>query len=456
MLAECLESQGRRRFTGRGPFRFWSLFLAASSVILASYVISGPVAAAQVNPAAYVEVTGLIDPAVADSLLEQIKVAERDGASALIVRLDTPGAVGIDADRLVRGVLDSPIPVVVWVGPGDARAEGLGALLAVAAHYSAMAQDAKLGPAEPLDLRNYSRRQPSTEGPQSLSALLNTIRGGRPEIRGAGLAELARQQLGASNAEGLRMTDAVTGSIPELLRGLKGQSLAVQGGTVTLSDQPFTLRFMKMGLAERLLHGAVRPPAAYLLLMVGLFGIIFELYNPGVGAAALAGGVSVGFGVYGLTVLPTSWLGAAMLIAGFGLLLADLRTNRLGRLSALGFAAIAVGSLRLFAGAHPALELPWWAVAVGLAATAIFFLSIMTSAIRARAAKPLVGTEGLVGSFGIARTDISPEGQVMARGTLWRAQTVGAAIGQGTSIKILGVKGLILMVEPAEEISPGP
>ena len=454
MLAECLASQSRRRLTGRGLSRFWSLCLVASSLILASFVISGPGEAAQVNPAAYVEVTGLIDPAVANSLLDQVKVAERDGASALIVRLDTPGAVGIDADRLVRGVLDSPIPVVVWVGPGDARAEGVGALLTVAAHYSAMAQTATLGPAKPLDLKDYSRRPPRTEGPQSLNVLLETIRRSRPDIRGAGLAELASKQLGASDAERLQITNAVTGSIPELLRGLKGQSLALQGRTVALSDQPFTLRFMKMGLAERLLHAAVRPPAAYLLVMVGLFGIIFELYNPGVGAAALAGGVSLGFGVYGLTVLPTSWLGAAMIIAGFGLLLAELRTNRLGRLSALGFAALAVGSLRLFAGAHPALGLSWWAVAVGLAATAIFFLSIMTSAVRARAAKPLVGTEGLVGSFGIARTDISPEGQVMARGTLWRAKTVGAAIGQGTSIKILGVKGLILMVEPAEEISP--
>jgi len=403
--------------------------------------------------AAYTELTGLIDPASTESLLKQINVAEQDGASALIVRLDTPGAVGIDADRLIRGVLAAPIPVVVWVGPADAHAQGVGALLTAAAHYSAMAEGATLGPAEPLDLKNY-RTRARTEAPQSSSGILEAIRRSRPGVGRAGLAQLANE-LGASEAERLQIVDSVTSSIPELLLGLKGQSLGLGGRTVTLSDRPFTLRFMKMGLVDRLIHGATRSPTAYLLLMVGLFGIIFELYNPGVGAAALAGGVALGFSLYALTVLPTSWGAAAMIVAGFGLLLAELRTNRLGRLSALGFAAVVVGSLRLFAGAHPALGLPWWAVATGLAATAIFFLSIMTSAIRARAAKPLVGTEGLVGSLGIARTDISPEGQVMARGTLWRAQTVGAAIGQGTSIKVLGVKGLVLMVEPAEEISPG-
>lgn len=445
-------SKSRRR-RWRTCSLLW-LYPLASLLAITGLLNSGSVEAGQSNVAAYVELTGLIDPPSAQSFLEQIKVAQADGASALIVRLDTPGGVGIDTEALVRGVLASPIPVVVWVGPGGARAQGVGALLAVAAHHSAMAPATTLGPAQPLDLRDYGSGTLDIEGPGSLDSLVEPIRRSRPDIGRARLTELSNV-LGAADAQRLRIVDTVTASIPELLQGLKGRSLAVSERTVTLSEQPFSLRFMKMGLFERLVHGAVRPQAAYLLLLVGFFGIIFELYNPGVGAAALAGGVALAFGLYSLTVLPTSWAGAALIVAGFGCLLAELRTNRLGRLSALGFAAILVGSLQLFPGVHPALGLPWWAVGAGLAATAIFFLSIMTSAIRARAAKPLVGTEGLVGSLGIARTDISPGGQVMARGTLWRAQTVGAAIGQGTSIKVLGVKGLVLMVEPAEEISPG-
>lgn len=160
------------------------------------------------------------------------------------------------------------------------------------------------------------------------------------------------------------------------------------------------------------------------------------------------------FGFYSFTLLPTSWAGVAMLLAGLTLLILDLRTHRLGPLTALGFAAILAGSLWLFAGAHPALRMSWWAIALGMAGTAIFFLSIMTSALKARAAKPVIGTEGLVGSVGVARTDISPEGQVMARGTLWRARTLGAAIGRGTPIKVKGIKGLTLMVEASEDDDP--
>jgi membrane-bound serine protease (ClpP class) len=430
-------------------------FLLPAALVVAGCLIPGGAEASQNNLAAFVELTGLIDPASAESLLEQIEGAEKDGASALIVRLDTPGAVKTDVNRLVRAIVGSPIPVVMWVGPGDAGAEGAGTLLTMAAHYSAMTPAATLGPAEPVDLKNYRGGRPSTRASQSAEILLELIGRSRRGVQRTSKTDVLHRKVGAGNAERLGMVDATTGSISELLQGLKGRSITVNGRAVTLSDEPFTLRFMKMGLIERLLHGAARPEAAYLLLLVGAFGIIFELYNPGVGAAALAGGVALGFGIYALTVLPTSWLGAALIGAGFGLLVLDLRTNRLGVSSAVGFAAILTGSLLLFVGVHPSLRLSLWAVAAGLAATAIFFVSIMTSALAARAAKPLVGTDGLVGSIGVARTDISPEGQVMARGTLWRAHTVGAAIGRGTPIKVMGVRGLILMVEPAEEIAPG-
>ncbi len=209
-----------------------------------------------------------------------------------------------------------------------------------------------------------------------------------------------------------------------------------------------------MPLLGRLLHGSVRPPAAYLLLLGGIFAILFELYNPGVGGAALCGGVAAGFSLYGFAILPTSWLGVALILIGLGLLTAELQRSRLGILTAAGLGSLLAGSIVSFAGAPASMRLPWWAIAAGIAGTLAFYFSVMPAAIRSRVARPLAGAENIVGTHGVARTDVSPEGQVMARGTLWRARTLGAAIPQGSSVEIKGVAGLTLMVEPAEQHVP--
>ncbi|MDQ4149561.1 MAG: hypothetical protein M3164_06200 [Actinomycetota bacterium] len=418
-------------------------------VLLASAVLSQASAQpANGNIADYVEVTGFIDPSVARSLRSQVEGAARRGAAAIIVRVDTPGALGATARQVVDAVATSSVPVVVWVGPGEATAGGAGALLALSAGYTAMSPSARLGPLEPIDLRAYrtgADQRASTPDPLALLPPEEDWLGA--DARSA----LTSGPVEASEAARLRIIDATADSMPALLQSLKGKTVRAHGGERTLPDTPFTLRFMKMGLLERLTHSAARPTIAYLLLLLGVFGLLFEVYNPGIGASGLAGGVALMFGFHALTVLPTSWTGVALMIGGIALLVADLRANRLGAVTVLGFVTLAAGSVLLFARAHPSLRLPWWAIAMGLAANAIFFLSVMTSALKARAAKPLIGTEGLVGSMGVARTDISPEGQVMAKGTLWRAQTLGAAIGRGTPIKVKGIKGLTLMVEPSDE-----
>lgn len=210
---------------------------------------------------------------------------------------------------------------------------------------------------------------------------------------------------------------------------------------------PYELRFHQMGLLDRMKHSAARPVAAYLLLLLGFFGLVFELYNPGVGAAAIGGGVTWAFGFHALTVLPTSWFATALLVLGLAFFQLDLRRGAFGVLTATGVASFAAGSAVLF---EAPLRLPLWVVAIGVAMVLVFFTSVMTAAIRARIARPIAGSDGLVGTTGTARTDISPSGQVMARGTLWRARTLGAAIAQGTEVQIKAVSGLMLIVEPLD------
>lgn len=396
----------------------------------------------------YIELTGLLDPPSARFLFRQLDASERAGSSALVIRVDSRGSVGVSPLQIVRAVQTAGVPVVVWVAPGEARAHSASAYMAAAADIAVMAPNAGLGPATPALVVNSTtplgrRRHEANR----LDALLRE----KANRRQAG--RLGRVSLTAAEAEQAGLVDFRAASLQELLAGL-GSGEA--GKAAAVPQGPFTPRFHKMSLFDRLLHGAGRAPAAYLLMLGGIFAILFELYNPGVGGSALSGGIAAGFSLYGFSVLPTFWPGVALMLAGLALLSADLQASRLGPLTAGGLAASLGGSLLAFAGAPPAMRLPWWAVGVGIAGTLAFYFSVMPAAIRSRVARPLAGAENIVGTHGVARTDVAPEGQVMARGTLWRARTLGAAIPQGSSVEIKGVAGLMLMVEQASAGPHGP
>jgi membrane-bound serine protease (ClpP class) len=193
-----------------------------------------------------------------------------------------------------------------------------------------------------------------------------------------------------------------------------------------------------------------------MLLLLGFYGLIFELYHPGIGAAGILGGISLILGFYALSILPTSWAGVALLLLAVAFFVVDLHTAGLGVFTVGGVLSLIAGSLLLFAGADPELRLGWWAIAGATVASLLFFIGAMTAAIRARLSKPISGSEGMVGMIGTARTDVAPEGQVMAKGTLWRARTAGAAIPEGTSVRIEGVSGLMLIVQPATDAAERP
>lgn len=231
-------------------------------------------------------------------------------------------------------------------------------------------------------------------------------------------------------------------SLPEVLESLREHP--------DLRGRTFIPRFHKMTSLERLQHGAIRPWAAYMLLLLGVFLIIFEVYNPGVGGAAVAGGAALYFAFYGLSVLPVRWFGVGLVILGLGLFTYDLRELRLGRASVVALLAFGAGSFFAFPRVPDEVALGLPAIAAGLAATLLFFIPVMTQALKARTARPIAGADKVLGTTGIARTDIAPDGQVSAGGTLWRARTLGAAIGEGSPVEIKGVSGLVLMVEEVQ------
>lgn len=426
------------------------LALVALGVLALGFPAASEAAPAQPNVADYVEVSGYLDSSAASFLLRQISSAQEDGSTVIILRLDTPGALDASLGPVLNAMSESRVPIVVWVAPGDAEAGSAGVLLALAGHLTVMSPGATIGPAHPLDLRDYRGEAAGDDG-TTADAVKEVAAESNKDLGTEAVERLVSTTLQAEEAAGLGVADGIEPTVQELLQSLRGRSIELLDGSVTIPDEPPTLRFVKFGLLERLTHTAMRPEYAYLLLIIGFFGLIFELYNPGLGAGGIAGSIALGFSFYAFTALPVSWIAVGLLVLAFFLLTWDLARGTLAILSILGAVCLIAGTFMLYGGSHPAIRLSWWAAIGGIVMTVLFFVSVMTSAIRARTARPLPGADGILEAVGVARTDIAPDGQVMARGTLWRARTLGAAIGQGTAVKVKGISGLMLMVEPTNE-----
>jgi membrane-bound serine protease (ClpP class) len=253
-------------------------------------------------------------------------------------------------------------------------------------------------------------------------------------------------------------------SLAELLQGMDGETVETgSGDSATLEtwneaeSQPSVgVRFQEMNLFQRLLHAVTRPDIAFYLVLIGLFGLIFELYNPGIGLAGILGGVSLLLGFYALSVLPTNWAGVFLIILGVIFFVVDLQAAGLGVWTAGGTAALVAGGLLLFSGAAPVLELEVGSLIAAVVATLIFFISVMTAALRVRLRRPITGEEGIIGAVGEAKTDIAPEGTVMTKGTLWRARTMETGIAAGSKVLVRATEGLVLLVEPWHEEGDAP
>ncbi len=403
----------------------------------------GPAAPPMVD---VVKVDGVIDRPVADYLLATLEDAESRG-DTVIVQLNTPGTLDVDPIALARRVFDARVPVVVWVGPSGSHAVGGGLLLLYASSYAATSPGSGVGPLVPLDLAH----KPSAEDPalkERAVALIDrwsSSRGRDPAFASSGREASAR---GALEQHVVRRAAVNLG---DLLHKIDGATVPVRGGTVTLRTDPkqAVLRFHELGPARRVLHAVASPVAIFVLIVLGMMGIAFELTQSGIGVAGIAGLVALGFAAYGLVVVPFDPLGLALLVAGLALLSVDVALRRLGPISAVGMAAFLAGSELAFRQVAPAIDLPVWLVVLATVAAFLYWGFALTVAQRAR--ERITSTQrGLVGLVGEARGLLSPDGPVFVKGTLWRGRAMDGPIPPGTRVRVRGVEGLILRVEPEE------
>lgn len=449
-------------------YRRW---IAALMLLLGCLLLMPPAGAQDRAVVDLIELEGVIDPTSFGYLESRLEQSESDGAEVAIIRLDTPGGLDVSMRSMVKQILSSEVPVVVWVAPQGARAASAGTFITYAAHLAYMAEATEIGAASPVNLGGDSSEVLQEKAENDAAAFLREIaleRGRDPEFAEDAVREA--RSVGATEALEIGAIDGVVSSLRELLVELDGQRVTLSPSPTTTAPSgteqvletwdesagpigapSVTVRFQAMNVWERLLHAITNPDVAYFLILAGMFGLIFELYNPGIGLAGLIGAVSLLLGFYALSVLPTNWAGVLLIVLAVAFFLFDLHTAGLGVFTVGGTVALIAGGLLLFAGAAAALRVSNWSIVGAVALTLLFFISVMTAALRVRLRKPITGEEGIIGMVGEAKTDIAPEGTVMTKGALWRARTMETGIAAGDKVKIMASEGLVLLVEPLHE-----
>jgi len=403
------------------------------------------------------QLQGYLDPPVAALATRTLAQANRDRTSLVVIQLDSNGVLATDVAPLVQAIRRSRVPIVVWVGPSGAHAQGGAALLAEAAPVLFVGQGSDIGPATPVRL-DHPDAVPDSAVRAELARLAGANR--RNPVRAQ---ELTTMSVGATVGAATGVTNGARPTLGEVVVTVDGQEVHTAAGVIRLSTatvvgtgtgrrrQPNQdVVFASLGIGARVQHELISPRLAYLLLVVGLALIVFEFFAASVGFGSAVGAICLVSSCYGFSHLPVEVWAAVLIglaIVAFGI---DVQAGQLGPWTAIATAALLGGSLTLYGGSSR-LRVPWWELILVVAAALAFFVAAVPAFVRARFSTPTVGREGLIGELGEAEVPVDPDGVVVIRGSRWRARTNRATpIAVGASARVVSVEGLVLEVEPEE------
>lgn len=397
-----------------------------------------------------VEVSGIIDSPTAEYLADEIRTANKRKAALLVISISSRGGLNIRTDSLLQLIHTSRTPIAVYIGPQRAQAGGSAAVLAAAAHITAIGPSGRLGPAHPTNLavdpdspRGKALRSATRLQILELQALRRRI--GNPD-------EILSRSIPASQALAGRHVDYTVVGVHELLQRADGKTVTTAAGDITLrlSKDEVDIRFHKPGPWRRLLHALINPTLVYVLLVAGILLIVFEIFQPGFGVAGVTGALLLVGGAYGLIALPTALWAVVLFLAGSVLMSVDVAVDGLGPPTFAGIAGFAAGSLWMFSAPAGELRMAWWLALLGTLTAFIFFVPVMTVVRRARQPIRTVPDPALIGQTGQVRSMLNPEGYVWVGDSLWRATSEqDERIRVGEDVTITGVDGPLLTVRRA-------
>jgi membrane-bound serine protease (ClpP class) len=405
----------------------------------------------------WIKVDGAIGPIAHKIILEALDRAERNRSEALVIELDTPGGLLSTTRLICKRLLAAEVPVVVYVSPSGARAGSAGVFITLAANIAAMAHGTNIGAAHPVDIgggapgeKKDSSGVMSDKITNDAAAFARTL----AERNGKNIewAEKAvRQSVSATESEALKLgiIDLIASSRDSLLALLEGRVVQVNGQADTLHTAGATVNETPLSTRLRILDFIADPNIAYIFLLLGVYGLFFELYNPGSILPGVVGGLSLILAFFSLQLLPMNWAGLLLILLGIGLFALEIKITSYGLLTVGGVIAMTIGSLMLFDPATTGIRVGLHLILPAAIVTALFFAFVVGAGIRAQREKKQTGWEGMIGKVGTVKMPLTPRGTVLVHGELWEAIGEGE-IEKGARVQVKVVEGMTLRVTRAE------
>ncbi len=397
----------------------------------------------------FLTIDGSINPVTSDYIHEGIKRAESQNAQVIIVELNTPGGLLKSTRIIVTEFLTTKVPVVVYVSPQGAQAASAGVFITLAAHIAVMAPGTNIGAAHPVSMQGEMDSVMAGKVTNDAAAFIRSI--SEKRHRNVQWAEDAvRNSVSITESEALkeRVIDFIASNRQSLLDSLDGRSVIIEKDTVTLSTKNAEIESHEMSWQYQLLNVLSDPNVSYILFLIGIYGLFFELYNPGSIFPGVVGAITMILALYSMHTLPINYAGLALIIVGIILFLLEIKITSYGLLSVGGIIALFFGSIMLFQ-TDGSLEYAKVSLAVIIplvATTALFFVVVVGAGIKAQKGKTTTGQEGMIGMEGIALTNLNPTGEVRVMGEIWKAESIEGDIKRNSKIIVTEVHGLLLKV----------
>jgi len=397
-----------------------------------------------------VPLEGAIGPASADFVKRALQRAARDKAQLVVLRIDTPGGLDSSMREIIKQILASPVPVASYVAPGGARAASAGTFILYASHYAAMAPGTNLGAASPVAIMAPPKDEKKDKGADAGDTMMRkTMHDAAAYIRS--LAQLRGRNaewgeravreavsLPAVEAAKLKVIDFVAQDLPDLLSKIdKKANLQTASAPVIEVEVDWRTRFLSV---------ITNPSVAYLLILVGIYALIFEFMNPGLVLPGVTGTIALLLAAYALQMLPVNYAGLALIVLGIGFMVAEAFLPAFGSLGIGGLISFIIGSIILIDTDLPGFEIPYTLIGGVAAASAAFLIFVVGMLLRARRRPVVSGREHMIGASGEALEDFDGEGWARVRGETWRVRS-HAPVRRGQRLRVAAIDGLVLTVE---------
>lgn len=399
-----------------------------------------------------VHIDASINPATAEFIHHAIEKAAKEKAECLLIHFNTPGGLLKSTRVIVGDIIDSPVPVVIYVSPAGAQAASAGVFITLAAHIAVMAQGTNIGAAHPVTLQGAMDSIMSGKVTNDAVAFIRSI--AEKRNRNMDWAEDAVRNsvsITATAALQQKVIDLIANDDRELLQMMDGRNVELSSGNVTIHTKDAKVEEYRMGFVEKLLNIISDPDIAYILMMLGFYGLLFELYNPGSVFPGVIGGICIILVFYSMHTLPVNYAGLALILFALVLFLLEIKIVSHGVLAIGGIISLLLGSMILIrSGSGEVGKISWAVIISTTIVTSLFFLFIIGMGLRAQRLKPFIGAGSFIGDTGITKDLLNPAGMVQIHGELWQAESVSGLINKDETVRVKSMEGFKLFVEKYE------